>query len=132
MRACDGGAIVGNSSKVVGEHRKRRFDSAHRHRRSRRDIGDDLLLQSWWLSLPGGSFLSILDEHGNVLRDSNLGRSSAMDFKRQPNGMLTYFDNSMMKYYGLDSSSWQVVDSFEVARLYHADGHELRVFRDTS
>jgi len=73
----------------------------------------------------------VLDEHGNILRDSNLGTSSAMDFKLQPHGMGTYFDNRTLKYYGLDSN-WNVVDSFGVARDYHPDGHDLRVFPDTS
>ena len=73
------------------------------------------------------TFLFVLDEHGAVLKKENLGHTVGMDFKQEPNGMLTYFNSSTWKYYEMDST-WNVVDSFTSADGYPLDVHELRVF----
>jgi hypothetical protein len=49
-----------------------------------------------------------------------------LDFKMQPNGLLTYFDNSRRKHYAMDST-YTVVDSFAASNGYFADFHDLRV-----
>jgi hypothetical protein len=51
------------------------------------------------------------------------------DFKLQPNGYLTYFDNAAGAYYELDSN-YVVVDSFRCGNGYRTDLHELRALPD--
>jgi hypothetical protein len=85
----------------------------------------------------GGSknnnFIFNIDEHGNILRDSNMVHTNILDFKVQPNGMITYgkFSDQPWRWYGVDSA-WNVVDSFLSTNGYNVDEHELRVFSDSS
>ncbi len=75
--------------------------------------------------------------HGNLVIVDNEGEpmfyrrnpQRVQDFKMQPSGLLTYFDNtpSRFKFYGLDST-YTVVDSFDVGNGYDLpDFHELQV-----
>jgi hypothetical protein len=50
----------------------------------------------------------------------------AADFKLQPDGRLTYFDQGVDKFYAMDSS-YMVVDSFACGNGYATDLHELRL-----
>jgi hypothetical protein len=50
----------------------------------------------------------------------------ATDFKLQPNGYLTYFDNGMGAFYEMDSS-YAVIDSFRCGNGYATDVHELQI-----
>src|SRR5581483_5013049 len=75
------------------------------------------------------TFLLNLDQNGSVVREQDLGETMALDFKRQPNGLITYFNSAACMYYGLDSN-WNVADSFPSANGYALDWHELRVFSD--
>lgn len=70
-------------------------------------------------------YLIILDHNGNPAsykKISNWG----MDFTRQPNGLLTYFDRSAGLFYGLDST-FAIVDSFYCGNGYPTDLHELQI-----
>jgi hypothetical protein len=51
------------------------------------------------------------------------------DFKRQPSGMLTYYDQIVKTFYGMDSA-YQVVDSFYCGNGYSANEHELQLLPD--
>jgi Arylsulfotransferase (ASST)/Abnormal spindle-like microcephaly-assoc'd, ASPM-SPD-2-Hydin len=75
--------------------------------------------------------------HGNLVIIDNQGEpmfyrrnpQRVQDFKMQPSGMLTYFDNApnKLKFYGLDST-YTVVDSFDVGNGYDVpDFHDLQV-----
>ncbi len=78
---------------------------------------------------PNNTYLFNLDEHGNILKKQNIGHTAGLDFKVQPSGMLTYFNSSSWRFYGLDSA-WNLIDSFTSANGYPVDEHELRVFPD--
>lgn len=52
--------------------------------------------------------------------------AACLDFKLQPNGLPTYYDNDKAKYYLMDST-YAVTDSFECGNGYTTDLHELRV-----
>jgi hypothetical protein len=70
-------------------------------------------------------YLIILDHNGNPVsykKISNWG----IDFTRQPNGLLTYFDKSAGFFYGLDST-FAIVDSFYCGNGYPTDLHELQI-----
>ena len=51
-------------------------------------------------------------------------QSDPTDFKKQPNGWLTYFDSGMKKYYALNNK-YELVDSFYCGNGFETDMHEL-------
>jgi hypothetical protein len=51
-------------------------------------------------------------------------KSIPTDFKKQPNGWLTYFDSGMRKFYALNSK-YELVDSFYCGNGFETDLHEL-------
>jgi len=51
---------------------------------------------------------------------------SCFDFKVQPNGMVTYYDSSVGKFFALDATM-SPVDSFACGNGYSTDLHELRL-----
>ncbi len=53
-------------------------------------------------------------------------QANVFDFKVQPNGMLTYYDNSTGRFYGMDSS-YAIVDSFMCGNGYTTDLHDLQI-----
>ncbi len=67
--------------------------------------------------------LVIIDDNAQPLFYRRLP-STAYDFKRQPNGLLTYYSGT--KFYGLDSS-YAVVDSFMMGNGYGTDVHDLQL-----
>ncbi len=56
-------------------------------------------------------------------------KAFAWDFKVQPNGLLTYFDEYAQVFYGLDSA-YHMADSFYCGNGYSTNEHELRVLPD--
>jgi hypothetical protein len=52
-----------------------------------------------------------------------------LDFKRQPNGLLTYYDKSVGCYLAMDST-FAVVDTFRCGNGYSTDPHELQILPD--
>jgi len=67
--------------------------------------------------------LLILENTGNPLFYLET-KSTSYDFKKQPNGCLTYFDSDMNKYYALNSN-YELVDSFYCGNGFKTDIHEL-------
>ena len=53
------------------------------------------------------------------------------DFKKQPNGFLTYYGAYQYTFYEMNTV-YAIVDSFYCKNGYHADEHELRVLDDGS
>ena len=87
---------------------------------------DGALFLSSWKTLSGPpSYLLIVDDLGNPLfyRSEPAG---CIDFKTQPNGMLTYYAYAGTKFYEMDTT-YAVVDSFATGNGYKTDGHELRL-----
>jgi hypothetical protein len=74
------------------------------------------------------NYLMILDNSGNPVFYKKLD-TAAYDFKKQPNGNLTYFASKTQKYYELNSN-YQLVDSFVCGNGYSTDLHELRLYNN--
>ena len=70
-------------------------------------------------------YLIITNKNG-ALYFSRPVNTTGVDFKKQPNGILTYFDFVTHKYYALNSS-YNLIDSFYTGNGYTTDHHELRV-----
>jgi hypothetical protein len=70
-------------------------------------------------------YLLILSDNAAPIFDRKIS-SLATDFKLQPNGRLTYFDNSRSMFYELDST-YALVDSFKCGNGYQTDNHELLI-----
>ena len=74
-------------------------------------------------------YLMILDNTGEPVYYKPIpanGRIDAVDFKKQPNGQLTYWDQASKAYLVMDSS-YTVVDSYQVGNGYETDSHELKI-----
>jgi arylsulfotransferase ASST len=72
---------------------------------------------------PSGSYLMILENDGTPVflrKIPGLG----LDFKLEPGGRLTYYDNSSRCFYVLNPL-YAVVDSFRCGNGYVTDGHDL-------
>jgi hypothetical protein len=78
--------------------------------------------------LEAPSHLMILENDGTPFFQRRLP-GAGLDWKRQPNGWLTYFDRSRRAFYALDST-YTVVDSFRCGNGYDTDLHELRLLPD--
>ncbi|HZW04670.1 MAG TPA: aryl-sulfate sulfotransferase [Anaerolineaceae bacterium] len=80
-----------------------------------------------WLHTEVGSYLLIVDNQGELVYYQPMGSEiAAYDFKKQPNGLLSYFSQADATYYLLDSH-YQVVDSYQAGNGYRADLHEFEV-----
>ena len=55
--------------------------------------------------------------------------SIATDFKKQPNGLLTYFDSQNKKFYALNNH-YELVDSFYCGNGFETDLHELQLLNN--
>src|SRR5678815_5711504 len=68
-------------------------------------------------------YLMILENDGTPFFQRKLG-ALGLDFKMQPDGRLTYYDNDAKCFYALDAH-YAVVDSFRTGNGYVTDGHDL-------
>jgi len=85
-----------------------------------------LFLSNVSLSNPiPSSYLLIVSDDGAPVFYRKLN-GSALDFKLQPDGRLTYFDTSTKAFYAMDAS-YTIVDSFRCGNGYTTDTHELRI-----
>jgi hypothetical protein len=70
----------------------------------------------------------IADNDGNIVFQKKPDSVYANDFKLQPTGIYTYFDEGAGKYYGFKSLKYPTVtDSFQAIKGYVTDNHELRL-----
>jgi len=67
--------------------------------------------------------LLIIENNGNPMFYLET-QSIPTDFKKQPNGWLTYFDSGMKKFYALNNK-YELVDSFYCGNGFETDLHEL-------
>ncbi len=81
-----------------------------------------------FMSLFGGSGVPanlIIENNGNPVYYNELP-SAGIDFKKQPDGTITYFDTQRGKFYALNSM-YEIVDSFYCGNGFETDLHELLV-----
>ncbi len=87
--------------------------------------GDIFLSNFAFTNIDVTQYLTILDNTGYpVYYKKTPGNAS--DFKKQPNGNLTYFDWVAVKYYEMNSS-YNIIDSIYCGNGYSTDLHELRI-----
>lgn len=69
------------------------------------------------------SYMLIIENNGDIYFDRTTG-SQILDFKKHPNGTLTYFNAGLQKFFQLNDS-YKVIDSFACGNGYITDVHEL-------
>lgn len=77
------------------------------------------------------SYLIILDPTSGepVYYERILPSRKVLDFKLQPNGLLTYYDSAPGVFFGMDSA-YSVVRTYRAGNGYRADLHDLQVLPD--
>jgi hypothetical protein len=81
----------------------------------------------YWTKSTVGSYLLILNSQGQLVYYQSVADDlSAFDFKVQPNGMLSYFDQKDSTYYVMNLH-YQVVDTYQAGNGYVTDLHELQI-----
>jgi hypothetical protein len=84
-----------------------------------------LFLSNFTVPLTTVPYLMILRDNGSPIFYRAMS-DLCTDFKVQPNGRMTYFDNAAHAFFALDST-YAVVDSFRTGNGYTTDLHELRI-----
>lgn len=87
--------------------------------------GDIFLAPFYWTASTVGSYLLILDSQGQIVYYQSLANIlGGFDFKKLPNGLLSYYDqkNSIFR---LMDSHYQVVDSYQTGNGYSSDLHDF-------
>lgn len=80
-----------------------------------------------WLYTDVGSYLLIVDDQGEIVYYQSVADDvAAYDFKKQPDGRLTYFSQDDGAYYVLDQT-YQVVDRYPAGNGYRADIHDFQL-----
>ncbi len=74
------------------------------------------------------NYLMILDNEGEPVYYKKLD-TAAYDFKKQPNGNLTYYFSGTHKIYEMNPS-YQIIDSFSCGNGYGTDLHEFRLLNN--
>jgi hypothetical protein len=75
-------------------------------------------------------YLLILDNAGEPVYYQRMP-AGAHDFKKQPNGLLTFFNQEIGGFQVMDSS-YEVVDTYWAGHGYGTDNHELLIISDTN
>ncbi len=89
--------------------------------------GDIFVSPFYWTKSTVGSYLLILNNQGQIVYYQSVADAlSAFDFKVQPNGSLSYFDQKDSTYYVMDSH-YRVVDTYQAGNGYVADLHDLQI-----
>ena len=89
--------------------------------------GDIFVAPFYWTKSTIGSYLLILNELGQLVYYQSVADAlDAWDFKVQPNGMLSYYDQKNATYYLMDSH-YQVVNSYQAGDGYTADLHDFQL-----
>jgi hypothetical protein len=89
------------------------------------DEGYIFVAPFYWTKSTLGSYLLILDSTGEIVYYQSVADDlNAFDFLKQPNGLLSYFDQKNGVYYLMDSQ-YKIVDSYQAANGYRADLHEF-------
>jgi hypothetical protein len=89
--------------------------------------GDIFVAPFYWTKSTVGSYLLILNGQGQIVYYQSVADDlSALDFKVQPNGLLSYFDQKDSTYYVMDSH-YRVVNAYQAGNGYVADLHDLQI-----
>ncbi len=89
--------------------------------------GDIFVAPFYWTKSTDGSYLLILNDQGQIVYYQSVADDlAAFDFKEQPNGLLSYFDQKNSTFY-LMNSHYQVVDQYQAGDGYVADLHDLQI-----
>jgi hypothetical protein len=89
--------------------------------------GDIFVAPFYWTKTTVGSYLLILDGHGRLVYYKSMADDlGAFDFKVQPNGQLTYYDQAKAAYHVMDSH-YQIVDSYRAGNGYSTDLHDFQL-----
>lgn len=89
--------------------------------------GDIFVAPFYWAKSMVGSYLLILNGQGQlVYYQSVADELAAFDFKEQPNGLLSYYNQKDATFY-LMNSHYQVVDSYQAGDGYVADLHDFQL-----
>jgi len=84
----------------------------------------------YWTKSTTGSYLLILNNQGQLVYYKSVADALAgWDFKVQPNGLISYFDQKAATFYLMDSR-YQVVDSYQAGNGYAADLHDFQLLPD--
>lgn len=76
---------------------------------------------------PADAHLLILDNRAEPVFYRRMPDCSrALDFKRQPNGQLTYFSSTTQRFHAMDNT-YTEVDTFAAGHGYPTDVHELQI-----
>ncbi len=76
-------------------------------------------------AVPNIPHLIIAENSGEVYAGLKVS-GNVLDFKKEPNGNLVYFNTAVSKYYELNRE-YELIDSFYCGNGYITDGHELRI-----
>ena len=79
-------------------------------------------------AIPSVPHLIIADNSGEVYSGIRV-KGTSLDFKKEPNGNLVYFNTNVNKYYELNRE-YELIDSFYCGNGYITDGHELRILNN--
>ena len=75
----------------------------------------------------GKAYLMMFDENGEPVYYNRLHPvQAAFDFKKQPNGLLTYFDVVHKQFLAMDQS-YNIVDSYQTGNGYDTDLHDMQL-----
>jgi hypothetical protein len=84
----------------------------------------------YWTESTVGSYLLILNDQGQIVYYQSVADElAAFDFKKQPNGLLSYWSQKDATFYLMDSH-YQVVDSYQAGNGYVADLHDFQILPD--
>jgi hypothetical protein len=89
--------------------------------------GDIFVAPFYWTRSTIGSYLLILDQQGHLVYYKSVADAqNGFDFKKQPNGLLSYYD---LKHntYNLMDSHYQVVNTYQAGNGYTADLHDFQI-----
>ncbi|MEO8664999.1 MAG: aryl-sulfate sulfotransferase [Ignavibacteria bacterium] len=88
----------------------------------------DLYLSNFpFIVIPNTPYLLTSNNQGTYSFFKEVNDYRALDFKKQPNGMLTYGANG--KFYA-ENAYHNLIDSFECGNGYETDHHELRILNN--
>ncbi len=89
--------------------------------------GDIFIAPFYWTKAEVGSYLLILNDQGQLVYYRSVADAlDAWDFKVQPNGMLSYYDQKNFTFY-IMNSHYQVVDTYQAGDGYFADLHDFQM-----
>lgn len=76
------------------------------------------------LPVPTEPYLMVLDNSATPVFSRQMP-ALCLDFKRQPNGNMTYYDGQRGKFFEMNAS-YEIIDSFYCGNGYSTDLHEIR------